>query len=191
MVSAATGRVPMVRGTGLLATRAYIEKRHGADTIAQALARLAPAVAAPINCIPMAHEWYPEDSVLGLIDAVAAVKGDAVYDEMGRFSAEYDLNFIHRFLLRFKTPIWLLDRGARLWSEYHNTGRWKITAGEDGKSLIGELEDFGVVRASFCRAFTAWLLRAGQITGAKNFVVEHSRCRATSTARACVWEGHW
>jgi hypothetical protein len=148
-------------------------------------------MATPIDCIPIAHEWYPEESVLGLMDAIAAVKGDKVYDEMGRFAAEFDLNFIHRFLLRFKNPLWLLDRGARLWSEYHNTGRWKITAGEDGKSLTGELEDFGIVRASFCRSLTSWILRAGQMTGAKDLVVEHTRCRAARNARGCVWEGHW
>ena len=181
---------PLVRGTGLLATRAYLEKQFGPEAIAQMLGQMPASLAEPIRGIPIAHEWYPEESVLGLMDVAAAIHGDLVYDQMGAFAATYDLTFIHRFLLKFTSPMWLLDRGARLWSEYHNTGKWKIEKGPTPKSLRGELEEFGIVRATFCRALTAWIARAGELTGAKDIVVAHTRCRSTAS-RACVWEGHW
>ena len=47
---------PYVRGTGLLAVRAYLEKQFGPESIAQMIGQLPASLAEPIRGISIAHE---------------------------------------------------------------------------------------------------------------------------------------
>src|SRR5262249_40505211 len=63
--------VPLIRGTALLATRAYLAKKHGPDAFDRAVLLLRPEHAAVWRAIPLAHEWYSHEAVLALDDAAA------------------------------------------------------------------------------------------------------------------------
>ena len=182
--------VPLIRGTALLATRAYLAKKHGPDAFDRAVLLLRPEHAAVWRAIPLAHEWYSHEAVLALDDAAAALYGPDFYDEIGAFVAEYDLNFIHRFLLKFTNPLWILDKGAKLWSEYYNSGRWTIVRGGEQRSLTGTLYDFAIVSVRQCRMMAAFVRRAGQLTGASKIKVDHPQCRARGSP-ACVFTAAW
>jgi hypothetical protein len=180
----------MIRGTALLATRAYLEKKHGAGAFDRAVLLLRPEHAAVWRAIPLAHEWYSHEAVLALDDAAASLYGPDFYDEIGAFVADYDLNFIHRFLLKFTSPLWILDKGAKMWSEFYNSGKWSIVRGTQPKSLVGTLENFAIVSVRQCRMVTAFVRKAGELTGAHKIKVEHPQCRARGSS-VCVFTAAW
>jgi hypothetical protein len=184
---------PRVRGTALLSNREFLTKRFGPEAFERVVATLPKQHADVVRVIPLAHEWYPGDAMVALLLACARVfspdQPDAFYESLGSYNAEYDLNFIHRFLLRFTSPIWMMERGAKLWSDYHNTGEWTIEQGPTPHSLVGTLRDFAL-SGPVCRTVVGFVRRAGQMTGAKNMRVEHRKCCATG-AKVCVFEGGW
>ncbi len=182
--------VPQVRGTVLLMSRAYVEQRHGAAAYEQLLSRMKAANAAVMRGILLAHDWYPAGAMLEFDDLAAERFGPEHYEETSAFQAEYDLRFIHRFLLKFTSPLWLLERGAKLWREYHNTGEWRVERGQAPHSLVGTLSNWAIVHAGQCRGNIGFIRRAGQLTGAKDIQVEHPQCRAAG-ARACVFTASW
>ena len=182
--------IPLIRGTALLATRAYLEQTHGADAFDRTLMLLRSDHQAVWSTTPLADQWYSHEAVLAMDDAAAALFGPDIFEEIGAYVAEYDLNFVHRFILKFTSPMWIMDRGAKLWSEFFNSGRWTITPGEGPKSLVGVLQDFAIVNPRQCRIIAGFVRRAGELTGARNIKVEHPECRSRGAA-ACVFTAEW
>ena len=183
-----------VRGTALLANREFLSKTYGPDAWDRVLKMLPKPYADALSVIPLAHDWFPADAMVASLLAGAKLFSpndlDAFYEAVGAHGADYDLNFIHRFILKFTSPLWMMELGAKLWREYHNSGQWKIEHGPTPHSIVGTLQDFAVVSAPMCRTVVGFVRRAGQLTGAKNMHVEHRRCRSAG-AQACVFEGEW
>ena len=183
-----------VRGTALLANRDFLKKNYGADAFERVLESLPRQHAETLGSIALAHDWLPAEAMVASLVASAKLFSpddpDSFYEQVGAYGADYDLTFIHRFLLKFTSPIWIMERGAKLWREYHNSGDWKIEHGPTAHSLVGTLSDFAVVAGPMCRTVVGFVRRAGQLTGAKNMRVEHRRCRSAG-APACVFEGQW
>jgi hypothetical protein len=183
-----------VRGTALLANRQFLAKEFGPDAFDRVLAALEKSHADALRGIPLAQDWFPASSMIASLVMGAKLFApddpDKFYEQVGAHGAEYDLTFIHRFILRFTSPIWMMERGAKLWREYHNSGEWKIEQGAQPHSLVGTLKDFAVVSAPLCRTVVGFVRRAGELTGAKQMQVAHSRCRAQG-AQVCVFEGVW
>jgi hypothetical protein len=183
-----------VRGTALVANREFLKKTYGADAWDRVLQTLPRQHAEALSVIPLAQDWLPAESMVASLVASAKLFSpdnlNWFYEEVGAHGAEYDLTFIHRFILKFTSPLWIMERGAKLWREYHNSGNWKIEHGATPHSLVGTLSDFAVVSAPMCRTVVGFVRRAGQLTGAKNIRVEHKRCRAEG-AQVCVFEGEW
>ena len=190
-MSVAAQFVPLIRGTAMLANRAFLESQFGPQAFEQVLRGMPAEHHDALAGIPIAHEWYPLAAMMAFIDEAARVFECRDYHErIGGFQAEYDLRFVHRFLLKFTTPMWVFDRGGKLWRDYHNSGRWKIEAGSGPRTVIGTLYDFQFVWANHCRIVSGFLERIGKLTGASATRVKHSRCRAAG-ADACVFEGRW
>jgi hypothetical protein len=183
-----------VRGTALLANRQFLVKEFGPDAFDRVLASIEKTHADALRVIPLAQDWFPAASMVASLVASARLFApddpDRFYEAVGAHGAEYDLNFIHRFLLRFTNPLWMMERGAKLWREYHNSGEWDIQQGATPHSIVGTLREFAVVSAPMCRTVVGFVRRAGQLTGAKQMQVTHPRCRAAG-AQVCVFEGVW
>src|SRR5262245_60392258 len=102
----------MIRGTLLLGHRAFAEKNFGAGAFERILAAVPPQLAEPLRGIPLAQQWYPLESVLACADAGSEVfQVPDFHERVGAFNAEFDRNFIHRFILRFTSPLWMMERG--------------------------------------------------------------------------------
>lgn len=106
----------------------------------------------------------------------------------GWASAEYEMSWMHRVALRFKSPLWLMERGAEYWRRAHTTGVWHVE-GRKGW-LRGELRDFAIVDGGYCDALRTWLLRACLMTGASRTFIAERSCRSRG-ADVCVFEGTW
>ena len=98
-----------------------------------------------------------------------------------------EINAFQKFVLRFTSPTFFLERAGRMWRRFHDTGQWKVEGSTT--KMRGELRDFAVVDADYCRVLTAWIHRAGEIAGARGEVT-HPECRARG-AEADVFSGWW
>jgi hypothetical protein len=109
--------------------------------------------------------------------------------EAGRFSAGWSLNTVLKVFLRFKSPLWLVDKGTRIWTRYHDTGRWKVTT-PGPNQILGELYDFAVRDTAFCARLRGWLHGAVEMTGGINVSVTESRCAARGHSH-CAFLMSW
>jgi hypothetical protein len=180
--------VGQIAGGSVLSLRTYLERMQGAGTFEKVLSRMAPEEAAPLRGILMPIAWYPTLSFVRALHAAEAMLHDAeLYERYGSFAAEYEINAFQRFLLKFTSPTYLLDRAGRMWRRFHDSGEWQVEG--DARKMKGTLRNFAVVDARYCRVVTAWIHRAGQMTGARGEVA-HPACRARG-GDACVFEGWW
>src|SRR5690348_12572125 len=100
-----------VRGTALLSNREFLTKHYGPDAFDRLLLAMPHHLATALRKIPLAHDWYPADAMVASLELGGRLfspdNPDAYYEAIGHFNAEYDLTFIHRFLLKFTSPIWI------------------------------------------------------------------------------------
>ena len=179
------------KGAIFTAARMFVEKRWGKDAIEQILGKLPPEDREILrSVIPMG--WYPLEPIVRFGEEVDRTfgAGDLVMvREIGRFSAEWQLNAFHKLILRFKPGEWLIQRGLGLWRQYHDTGRWTLERPEPN-NVIGKLEGFEVAMVGWCTRFQGWLGRAAELTGANNVQIDHPHCRARGDGY-CEYIGHW
>jgi len=184
--------VPLSRGSLLLANRKFLEVNYGEEAFPEVVARMRGPHAPVLNGIVLPGNWYPTALMVDMVDAAVAVFGqndDKFLYRLGVFNADYDLKGIHKFVLRFTSPLWVLERGAKLWSDFHNTGAWTIES-PDPRRLIGTLRDFAGQTANQCQATCGFLARMGQLTGARQVRIEHPVC-CSAGAAACVFRADW
>src|SRR3954463_15749312 len=102
-------------GVVLKSIRLFTERNFGAKAVERCMATL-PTAERELLSSASAVGWYPVDTVFRFLRAVDSVcgKGDLkLCHEIGRFSADWQLNSFHKLFLRFKSPAWLFDKGAR------------------------------------------------------------------------------
>src|SRR5262249_47557126 len=131
--------VPMSRGSLLLANRRFLEIHYGEEAFPEVVARVRQPDAELLNGILLPAAWYPTALMVAMVDAAAELFSEKEPDflhKLGVFGADYDLRGIHKFVLRFTSPLWVLERGAKLWNELHNTGSWVIES-PDSNQIIG------------------------------------------------------
>ena len=178
----------MTASTSFLSLRRFVEERHGAGAFSRVREALAQQHQIEVPTLA-AGKWYPTRAFAMGLDVARHLFGPASFHEdFGVAAAEYEIHWSYRFVLRFASPVWMLEQGSRVWRKAHTTGKWTIEGGE-GK-LCGTLREFGIVHAGYCRSLTGWLGRACEMTGASRVRVWHPECRAAG-AEACVFHGEW
>jgi hypothetical protein len=179
------------KGTVFESTRMFTEQQFGAEGLARVLAKLSEEDRTLLSDVQTIG-WYPVEPILRYHHALADVfgRGDlAVCTAAGRFSATWSMNTVLKVFLRFKSPTWLIDRATRVWSRYHDTGRWEVSSTGPG-NIIGELHDYAVRDEAFCARLRGWLQGAVEATGGKKAIVSETRCACRGHDR-CVFELTW
>jgi hypothetical protein len=177
------------RGTALISLVDYLEKQHGAGAFRRVVQRLPDPHVAALGGIILPTDWYPTDAFILAIDGAAAQFGPPDFHERyGMAAADYQINAFYKFLLRFRTPGWLFDRGIKVWDAQQTSGKWQVERSE--RAIRGLLTEFAVVNAGYCRVLLGWVRRAAQITGAPEARVDHPRCRAAG-AQGCLFTLEW
>jgi hypothetical protein len=180
--------VPVVAGKSVLTLQVYLRREFGDEAYERLLDELPNDEAAPMRGIVLPVNWYPTAPYVRAIEIAHARLGDGDFaDRFGAFAAEYQINMFQKFILRFASPTFFLDRAGRLWHRFHDTGEWEIEGGD--KRMTGTLRNFAAVSAIYCRVLVAWIHRASQLTGTVGETV-HSKCRARGDD-ACVFAGSW
>lgn len=177
-----------IAGGSMLSLQAFLLQEHGDRAWERALARLSPEEAEPFRGILLPVNWYPVHGFVRVLTAASEIWPSADYFERyGIHAAEYEIGRFQRMVLRFTSPLFLLERAGRLWRRFHDTGEWQVE-GADNR-LEGTLRNFAVVDTAYCRVLTAWIKRACEMTGVHGSIA-HTHCRARG-ADACVFSGRW
>ena len=173
-----------VAGSSVLSLQLFVQRTYGENVYERALDTLPTDVADELRTIVLPVNWYSTTSYIRALKAAHASTGDdAFLERYGAFAADYQINAFRRFILRFRSPSFFLDRAGRMWRRTHDSGEWEVEGGDR------TLRNFAIVDPDYCRVLVAWIHRASQLTGTRGHTV-HSACRARG-ADACVFEGRW
>ncbi len=183
------GAEPLTAATSFLSLRRFVEERYGQGSFQRIREALSARHNFRLPPIITAGSWYPSRAfALGMDEARHQFKAPEFHEAFGAKAAEYELHWVYRPILRFTTPVWLIEQSADVWKKAHDTGAWSI---ESRPSWVrGTLKDFGLVHTGYCRSLTAWLQRACEMTCARRIRVWHPQCRVDNYP-GCVFEGEW
>jgi hypothetical protein len=185
------GAVAQFKGTIYTSAQLFTESRFGPDAVQRVLAALpAPDRKLLTEITPIG--WYPTEPVMAFHHKLDELfgKGDlTVCVELGKYSAEWALNTVLKFFIRFRTPSWLLERSGSLWSRYHDSGRWEVVSSPN-LQLSARLHDFQVRDPAFCARFRGWLHRAVELTGGRDPDVREPLCLCKGEPY-CEYSARW
>jgi predicted hydrocarbon binding protein len=175
-----------------LSTFAFMEHRFGAEAKQAVMRRLTDADRELLSGIILPITWYPLAPFGRLLRAMDGElgRGDfTLVTERGEWTATRDLHTLRRAVLKFVTIPWVISKGASLWPQFHDTGRWEVRQ-MDADHAIAELHDLGVVDEAICASIRGWILGLSRLSGEKKVEVGHTTCRAKGDS-ACVYEVRW
>jgi len=181
--------LPLTFCTSFLSLRQFVEEQYGPGSFKRL--REALSLERQIELPPVIEpgSWLPTAWFVGSLELGTELFGPADFAaRFGRLAAEYELKWVHRVVLRFTSPIWLLERGRDVWDRSHNTGRWEIE--HKDAWMRGRLHGFAGSSVAYCSSLCAWLTRACQMTGAQAIRIVENACVAKG-APFCEYEGRW
>ena len=181
-----------LKGSAYLSTLAFIDTRFGSAAKERVLARLTPEDRAVLGQLMLPIQWYPLAPFPRLLRAMDAEvgRGDlSLVTERGTWAAVQDMRTVHRVLLKLVTPQWVIDKGMKLWPNFHTSGRWEAKRLGD-RGARASLHDLGVVDEAMCATLKGWILGLLQLAGIKRATVEHVDCRARGD-QTCVFLVGW
>ena len=179
------------KGTVFESTRSFTERTFGKQGVERVLERLSPADRHQLSHVH-AIGWCPVEPVLEYhhaLDRVHGVGDLSLCFEAGRFSAGWSLNRVLKAFLRFRSPIWLVEKSTSVWSRYHDSGRWVVATPAPNR-IIGELHDFAVRDDAFCARLRGWLHGAVEMTGGVHTRITELRCAGRGEGQ-CTFELAW
>ncbi len=179
------------KGSVYESTRRFTDKEYGEGAVSRVLDRL-PAADRELLRNVQVLDWVPVEPVLRYHHALDSVFGTgdlSVCTAAGRFSAGWAINTVLKVFVRFKSPIWLVEKATSVWGRYHDTGRWEIDKQADHR-ISGRLLNFAVKDPAFCARLRGWLQGAVELTGGRQPVVTETRCAAMGHAE-CTFNVSW
>lgn len=186
-----TSAIALTKGLAFVHVKNFTTERWGAAGWAALLERMRPSDRdEAANAIPIS--WYPLALYARLLHALDEVHGagdGALAVQSGRYQAEKDLTTIYRVMFRLLNPATIVVKTTDYWRKFHDTGKWTMDRTSD-RSLVGTLEDWGVVDQALCRELVGYFSRLFELVGAKDPIVEHPECRARGDAR-CFFTCRW
>jgi len=183
---------PQLKGSAYLSTLAFIDHRFGVPAKERVLARLSDEDRATLGRVMLPIQWYPLAPFPRLLRAMEAElgRGDfALVTERGSWAAINDMRTVHKVLLKLVTPQWVIEKGTKLWPNFHTSGRWESRR-EGDTGARATLYDLGVVDEAMCATLKGWMFGLLSLAGIKRATIEHDECRALG-ATACVFKVSW
>jgi hypothetical protein len=179
------------KGTVFESTRMFTVTSYGEDAASRVLAELSQEDQDVLNHV-QAIGWYPVEPVLRYMHAMDRVLGSgdlSVSERAGHYSAGWSMNTVLKVFMRFRSPVWLIDKATSVWNRYHDTGRWTVTA-TGPERMVGELSEFQVRDPVFCARLRGWLQGAIELTGGQGAQVSEVRCTCRNDER-CAFSLQW
>jgi hypothetical protein len=178
-------------GTLIKAALAFVDERRR-DARRRVIARIGPEGRSVLTGTVLPSSHYPLAVFVELLEAIDAElgRGDLLLcPEIGRFSANYQVNLFHRaFLAIASLDFWFRMAGS-MWHTYYNAGTFQADAMHDAGGRV-TLTDFNPISKAFCYRFAGWLQRICEMSRLRNVDVRHTACMLDG-APACAWDGTW
>ena len=166
------------KGSVYESTRAFVQHEFGVEAIEKILAALPSAERELLSSVT-AIAWIPVEPVLHFHHELERQFGTgdrSLCEKAGRFSAGWSMNSVLKMFVRLKSPRWLMDKGANVWSRYHDSGRWELDP-ETPLRISGRLVGFEVKDPMFCARLRGWLQGVVELTGGTGADCIEPRCR--------------
>ncbi|QRK04521.1 TIGR02265 family protein [Archangium violaceum] len=183
-----------IKGSVLIARLKLLTTQGGSERLQDVLQRLPPADRKVLEGVIMPIGWYPLGLNLRLDAAIAASlsprdRGKAFID-MGRASAEDNLKGPHHVFIRKGDPHFLLSHAPEIYRLYYAVGeRSYEKRGE--RSAVLRTVGAEIVTEADCLTIIGWHQRAIELSGGRNVLVGHPKCRARGNGHCeyhCTWE---
>lgn len=136
------------KGANLVNTITVVRERLGEQEFNALVEELPPNTRTLLKRRIFAVEWIPLSDWMPFLEAIFVKKcasNELVWRQWARAFCERDFNSVYKMFLKLGSPDFLLDRTARVWSTYNNTGKLEIvekgTTGND-KRITLRLMDF-------------------------------------------------
>jgi predicted hydrocarbon binding protein len=174
-----------------LSTFAFMEHRFGPAAKGAVLKHLSAEDREMYAGIMLPITWYPLAPFGRLLRAMDGELGRGDFTlvaERGEWAATRDLHTLRRAVLKFVTIPWVIQKGASLWPQFHDTGRWEVRQIDSSKA-IAELHDLGVVDEAICASIGGWIKGMANLSGDK-VELKHTKCRAKGEP-SCAYEVQW
>jgi predicted hydrocarbon binding protein len=181
-----------LKGSMFLSTFAFIEHRFGPAAKETVLAKLSEEDRTLYAEILLPIAWYPLPAFGRLLRAMDSALGSGdltLVTERGEWAATRDIRSLRRAVLKLLSNQWIIEKGASLWPQFHDTGRWQVrSVGTD--QAQAELLDLATVDEAVCASIKGWIAGLAKLGGSRSVEVRHLRCRARGSA-TCVFDVHW
>lgn len=181
-----------VKGSVVLARRAFVRKHFGKEAWEEVLARLPPDDQSALRGMVLSVGWFPFKLGERLDEAIVQVigKGDeGVFERIGAVSAEENLGGPHRRFLVHGDPHAFLRQAPEIYKFYYDAGRrtYEHTGAKSGLITTYDADTFSRVD---CLTVAGWHRRALELCGMHDVRVSEESCRAAG-APYCRYRIEW
>ncbi|HYO51776.1 TIGR02265 family protein [Archangium sp.] len=183
-----------IKGSVLIARLNLLTKQGGKGRLQEVLQRLPPADRKVLEGVIMPIGWYPLELGLRLDVAIADVLSprdrNKAFIEMGRVSAEDNLNGPHHVFIRKGDPHFLLSHAPEIYRLYYAVGSRSYEKIGPRSAVLRTVGAEGVTEED-CLTIIGWYQRAIEMSGGRDVRIDHARCRARGNGHCeyyCAWE---
>lgn len=188
------GAAAQVRGSVFVSRLNYLRSRGGEALVNAVLSRLPPADRTLLGGMLLPIAWFPMELEERLDQAIALeltphAPGQALVD-VGRASADSALNGgAQAVFVRRDDPHYLLSHTPQIYRMYYAAGR-RTYEKTGPTSAVLRTFDAESVTPGDCLTIIGWHMRAIELSGGKQVLVEETQCRARG-APCCEYRCTW
>jgi len=177
---------PESKGSGFTSAITVLRRMLPVEQLERVLAPLSPETAELVRHPPLPVAWIPMHHFPELVRSVRAhgFGGDEMkFEEWGRQAMLADLRGIYKMFIRFLSPQFVIERGAKLWQTYtRNQGSVRAMADGDSAALVTyEGLPQGLVSPEFWAYQRGVLLGVMEATGMKSITIKTINKKTMST----------
>ncbi|AKJ05883.1 uncharacterized protein (TIGR02265 family) [Archangium gephyra] len=183
-----------IKGSVLITRLNLLMKQGGTGRLQQVLQRLPPADRKVLESVIMPIGWYPLElnSRLdaAIADALSPRDRNKAFVEMGRASAEENLNGPHHVFIRKGDPHFLLSHSPEIYRLYYAVGSRTYEKTGPRSAVVRTVGAESVTEAD-CLTIVGWYERAIEMSGGRGVRIEQKKCRARGNGHCeydCAWE---
>jgi uncharacterized protein (TIGR02265 family) len=193
MANGAAPKQERILGSVLLARLEFVRAKGGPSGVDKILTQLPAADQAVLKGQLWDGGLYPLELNLRLDQVIAATLSpknpDQIFLEMGRASAETNLNGAQKVFVIPGEPQRFLAMAPRIYSFYYSVG-YRTYEKLGPNAAVLRTFDAGTVTPGDCLTVVGWHQRALELCGAKDVTVTEPKCRNRGAA-LCEYRCEW
>lgn len=160
-----------VKGTTISVIPEFIVKTFGEDAKSKWIAALTPEAQQVFNNIILPSNIYPLKTIMAEPTSKMCelfFNGDTrgAFD-LGRFSADYALNGVYKFFIKFGSPEYALKKASSILPTYYQPSIIEVPELEKGHA-VARITNFAEMDEVVEKRIAGWIDRGLELTGVKN-----------------------